>query len=149
MAAISFKNKVPALLLRSPLHPLLSGRYALLSFTGRRTGRVYTTPVAYARHGQDRLVLSTDSRWWRNLAGGAAVTVRLAGADRPGRAMPLGDRDRAEAELHRLVGTIGSYARWAGIRLGRDRRPALGEVARVLDEGRVVVEVQLQRAGRQ
>ena len=92
----ALKNSVPTLVLRSPLHPLMSGRYALLSFTGRRTGRRYTTPVAYTRDGADRLLLSTDSPWWRNLAGGAPVSLRLAGPrwTRPPRRWPSRARRR-------------------------------------------------------
>jgi hypothetical protein len=32
-------------LLRSPLHPLLSGRLVLLRVTGRRSGRTFEVPV--------------------------------------------------------------------------------------------------------
>ncbi len=31
-------NKIPAAILRSPLHPIMSSRYLLLSFTGRKRG---------------------------------------------------------------------------------------------------------------
>lgn len=40
-------NCVPQLLLRSPLHGLMSNRYLLITFTGRKSGKRYTTPVAY------------------------------------------------------------------------------------------------------
>jgi len=42
-------NRIPATVLRSPLHPMMSGKYLLLSFTGRKSGRRYTTPVAYLK----------------------------------------------------------------------------------------------------
>lgn len=37
-------NPVVRLLLRSPAHRLLSGRVALITVTGRRTGRLVLTP---------------------------------------------------------------------------------------------------------
>jgi hypothetical protein len=40
-------NCVPQLLLRSPLHGLMSNRYLLITFTARKSGKRYTTPVAY------------------------------------------------------------------------------------------------------
>lgn len=36
-------NAFPTLLLRLPLHRVLSSRYLLLSFTGHKTGRRYIT----------------------------------------------------------------------------------------------------------
>jgi hypothetical protein len=39
-------NKFPAMLLRSPLHGLMSKRFLLLTFTGRKSGRKHTIPVA-------------------------------------------------------------------------------------------------------
>ena len=63
-------------------------------------------------------------------------------------ATPLAEPGQAEAGLARLIEAIPSYARWAGIRRDADSRPAAGELARAIGEGRVVVEVTLERAGR-
>jgi hypothetical protein len=81
-------------LLRSPAHGLLSGRLALLSVTGRRSGRTFTFPVGYHRDG-DRVTIRVASperkRWWRNLVDAAPVEVLLAGVRRPGTGHALGD----------------------------------------------------------
>jgi len=70
-------------LLRSPAHGLLSGAFMLITVTGRKTGRRYTTPVNYVRDGDLLTVLSRRKRsWWRNVRGGAPVTLRLRGKDR-------------------------------------------------------------------
>jgi len=37
-------NKVPAAILRSPLHRLMSKRFLLLTFAGRESGKRYTIP---------------------------------------------------------------------------------------------------------
>jgi len=49
-------NKIPAAILRSPLHHLISKKYFLLSFTERKGGRKYTTPVAYLSEGEAYLM---------------------------------------------------------------------------------------------
>jgi hypothetical protein len=49
-------NKVPVAILRSPLHPPMGNRYLLLSFTRRRSGRRYTTPVACLSEGDAYLM---------------------------------------------------------------------------------------------
>jgi hypothetical protein len=81
-------NRSVALLLRSPLHRLVSGRLALLTVTGRRTGKRHTLPVMYTREGS-RLTVPVmwpeRKLWWRNLRGGAEVEVRVRGGDLHGR----------------------------------------------------------------
>ncbi len=72
-------------LLKSPLHGSLSSQIMLITFTGRRTGKTYTTPVEYRREGDTILVSSfKDRRWWKNLQGGAPVRLRVRGQDLPG-----------------------------------------------------------------
>ena len=81
-------NQVIAALLRSPLHPLLSGRLTLITVTGRRSGRRHTLPVAYKQDGE-RVAIPVmwpqRKLWWRNLQEGAAVRLRLRGEERSGR----------------------------------------------------------------
>ena len=67
---------------RSPLHGLMSNFTMLITFTGRKSGRPYTTPVNYVR--DDDTILSMSPRkhsWWKNLRGehGAPVTPRVRG----------------------------------------------------------------------
>ena len=81
-------------MLRSPAHRVLSGRLLLLTYRGRVTGRLHTIPVGYARAG-DRLTVpigtAPGKRWWRNVRGGAPVTVRLRGVDVPATAEAVTD----------------------------------------------------------
>jgi len=88
-------NPLMKWLLRSPLHGLISGMYLLITFTGRKSGRSYTTPVEYCRDGTDVIFLTAPERvWWRNLKGGAPVTLRVQGQDLAGTASAtLGDVD--------------------------------------------------------
>jgi deazaflavin-dependent oxidoreductase (nitroreductase family) len=86
----------PALkaVLRSPAHRLLSGNLALISVTGRRSGRVYTFPVGYRREGEAVTIgvgWPERKRWWRNLREPGRVTLRLAGQTRTGVARAIGD----------------------------------------------------------
>jgi hypothetical protein len=85
-------NPTMRCLLRSPLHGLASGSLMLITFTGRRSGRRFTTPVRYIRRGDAiRCFTSSESKWWRNLKGGAEVTLRIAGRDRRYRATAIHD----------------------------------------------------------
>lgn len=92
-------NAVLKPLLRSPLHFVASHGLMLITVTGRKTGRLYTTPVAYGRQGDSIYFFSgKDRKWIRNLAGGAPVTLRLRGKDVPARA-ELCPEDETSREL--------------------------------------------------
>ena len=53
-------NAVARLVLRSPLRGLMDGKVLLLGFTGRRSGRRYTTPMSYVRVG-DEILMTTEA----------------------------------------------------------------------------------------
>jgi len=81
-------NRLIAVLLRSPLHPLMRG-LTLITVTGRRTGAQHTLPVAYQQNGEKLsipVMWPERKLWWRNLRDGAAVRLRLRGAERTGQA---------------------------------------------------------------
>ena len=66
---MGFANRVVIGVLRSPLHRLLSGSTAVLRWTGRRSGRSFTTPVQYAPVGDGLVILvgrPERKTWWRN-----------------------------------------------------------------------------------
>jgi hypothetical protein len=87
-------NPLVRALLRSPAHGLVSSHLALITVTGRRSGRTYTFPVGYHREG-DLVTIGIDwperKRWWRNLREPAPVELRLAGERRTGTAVARGD----------------------------------------------------------
>lgn len=77
-------------LLHSPFFWPACKRFLLLTVTGRKTGRAFTLPVFYNRQGDRLLFIShPERRWWRNLRGGAPVTVWLCGRARPGQGVVL------------------------------------------------------------
>jgi hypothetical protein len=96
-------NRVVELLLRSPLHPLVSRRLALITVTGRRTGQKHTLPVGYEQ-SNERLTIPVlwpqRKLWWRNLRDGAPVWLHLRGTDRTGHAHArVDDRDAVIVEV--------------------------------------------------
>lgn len=88
-------NPVVRLILRSPLHRLLSRRTALISVTGRSSGREFTFPVGYEQRGDGVRIMvgwPEHKRWWRNLTdAGAPVRMRLRGVERSGHTVARGD----------------------------------------------------------
>lgn len=94
-------NRLMAAMLHTPGLERLVGRgTALLTFTGRRTGRTYTTPVSYARL-DDRIILSghVSRTWWRSVAARPQVWLRLAGREYRGTARVLTGDDPDAVDL--------------------------------------------------
>ena len=136
-------NRFPAMLLRSPLHRLTSKRTLLIIFTGRKSGKRYTTPIVYLREG-DTFLMTTDSPWWKNLRGedgaGAPVTLRVEGRDYPGLAEAVTDEEEVARVLEMMLRAYPSYGRFVGMKSGeRMDRTRIEEVARE----RVVIRARL------
>lgn len=75
-------NPIMKLLLRSPWHRVASQEIMLITVTGRKSGKRYTTPVNYVEDEESGIltVLTHQHRtWWRNLGDGAPVTVLVRG----------------------------------------------------------------------
>jgi deazaflavin-dependent oxidoreductase (nitroreductase family) len=112
-------------LLRSPLHHLMSSSTMLTTFSGRKSGKTYTTPVNYVRDDHTLLVVSPKDRlWWRNLRGGAPVTVcvRAQTLQGVGRAFE-GVKAVKEGGLLTLLRKVPAYRRYWGVQLDRNGQP--------------------------
>ena len=75
-------NPIVGFLLRSPIHGFWSDSLMLITFRGRKSQREFSTPVRYVRdEAMVRCFTSAENRWWRNMRGGAEVTLRINGKD--------------------------------------------------------------------
>jgi hypothetical protein len=93
--------------------PLLGARLrrsvTLITYTGRRSGRTFSIPVAYSRRGDEIEIVPNmpDAKtWWRNFVGdGAPISLTLDGAERTGHAVAdQDDKGRVTVRV-RLAGT--------------------------------------------
>lgn len=140
----AWMNEMMKRLLRTPgVGSWLGRRVALITWTGRRSGRRYTTPVSYYRnHGEVTLLTKRFRTWWRNFAEQPDVELRLAGEDITGCARAsVGDEDA----LPRLIGFLEHNAMDAkafGVKLDADGRIDERD-ARALLPQVVVIEITL------
>jgi deazaflavin-dependent oxidoreductase (nitroreductase family) len=65
-----------------------SNQLLLLTFTGRKSGKEFTTPLRYVQEGET-LRMTVVYPWWKNLVGNATVRVLLRGQVRIGSAEVL------------------------------------------------------------
>ena len=126
-------NSFMAWVLRSPFHAILSQSLMLITVTGRKTGRKYTTPVGYYREGDELWVLtSRDRTWWRNLKGGARVELLFMREPITAFAEPELEQQAVEDHLHEYLRQIPQAAKSMGIHVrgGHAHAEDVGRVAR-------------------
>ncbi len=115
-------NPMMRILLRSPLHFVQSKSLMLITFTGKKSGRRFTTPVRYVRVGDTvRCFTSPENLWWRNLRGGAPVSLRIEGNERPYWATIQSDPGAVRSALTHYLGLFPQDAAYHEIRLNRDK----------------------------
>src|SRR2546429_1927458 len=135
-------NPFMRLVLGSRAHRMMSGRLVLLSFTGRRTGRSYTTPVSYVRVG-DSLVVPGGGVWWRNLEGISQTQVCLRGVWSAVTPEVITEPFAVAELMQRMLAVNPALALFTGIRPGPDGRPDAAALARERLRGFVVVRLRL------
>jgi hypothetical protein len=129
-------------ILRSPFHAMLSKNTLLLSFTGRTSGKRYTTPVNYTRVGDEFLIFSRKDRtWWRNLRVGAPVVFRLQGRTITGWGVAFEDEAEVESGLLTYLQAVPNFAKYFEVRLDEEGRPNQEDIAQAA-QPRVLVKLK-------
>lgn len=108
MRAAPILNVPVAALTNSPrFGRFMSRNITLLTYTGRRSGRTFSIPVAYRRRG-DQIEIAANmpdaKSWWRNFEGdGAPLTLTLDGSQHPGHAVAQRAEDGRVTVIARLA----------------------------------------------
>ncbi|MCA9913516.1 MAG: nitroreductase family deazaflavin-dependent oxidoreductase [Anaerolineae bacterium] len=116
-------NPTMRFILRSPLHSILSNGLALISFVGRKSGKRYTTPVAYHVVDEHTIMIFTRSKWWRNFDQGETITLRLKGQVHQGTAKIIQDQALVWEQISQYLERYEGDTRRVGIMLGEDATP--------------------------
>lgn len=131
-----------AWVLRSPFHGMLSNGMMLITITGRKTGKKYTTPVGYYREGGYLWVItSRDRTWWKNLQGGAQVDLLLKRKPVKGFAELEQDDSAVQSRLCDYIKHIPQAAKPMGIRI-ENSKPNADDLARTAQE-RLFIRIKL------
>lgn len=136
-------NRFVAFFLRTPLRIFL-GDTMLITVTGRKTGRKYSTPVGFYQDGNCLWVLtSRDRTWWRNVRNGADVSLLLRGKTIQAFAQAELEEKSVMAHLQEYIGRFPMARRTLGIRM-EDQKPDRVDLARAAKD-RLFVKVSLPR----
>ncbi len=132
-------NAFMSILLRSPLHPLLGDSFAVITVTGRKTGRRISTPINVAQAADGFTVVSYRSRtWWRNLLGGRSGELRVGGKTIPVTARIADQQDEVRNGLKAYFERYPEYAKYFGIRRDKHGMIPEADLARAAGE-RVII----------
>lgn len=113
---MGFGNRVVMMLLRSPLHGVLSGSTDVVRYTGRRSGRVIATPTQYVAEGDGLVILvgrPESKRWWRNFREERPVEVLVRGRWRPMQARAVVGADEPDEAARLLALYLARFPRAA------------------------------------
>ncbi len=123
-----FVNSTMKFILRSPLHGMVSKTVLLITFTGRKSGKTYTTPVDYSQDG-DQVTIFTHATWWKNLSSSTPVTLRIRGRDLQGLPEPVAqDKQAVAAGLAAHLRKVPSDAKYYGVTFDERGDPKADEV---------------------
>jgi len=130
------------LILRSPVHGMVSKSIMLITFSGRKSGKTYSTPVSYSQDGE-LVYVFTHGEWWKNLRGGAPVTLRIKGRDLQGLPEPVAeDKQAVAAALAAHLVRVPSDARFYGVTFDDQKKPNAEEVEKAAQDA-VMIRIRL------
>ena len=130
------------LILNSPVHWPLSRWFAVLSWTGRKSGRHYSTPVSYVMDGKAAYI-TTGDRWWHNVEGGRTIGLRIRGRQRKVTATPITDPAASGEGHRRLFRDHPWFRRLSGIPGDGHGGADAAALDRAIDAGRTLVRIDL------
>jgi deazaflavin-dependent oxidoreductase (nitroreductase family) len=128
-------------LLNSPLHPLMGRNTALITVTGRKTGRSICTPINTITLEDALTVISMRKRtWWRNLREGRTGFLHQAGKTFPVHADVVETPEKVITWLEKYFTQYPGYAKFFGIDSGPDGTPIPQELEHLAAE-RVIIRL--------
>ena len=109
MAEIEAKNTAPKLprlarsamsfqvwLLRHGLMGSLANEIMVITVSGRKTGRKYSTPIGFLRDGETIIALSRGSNWFKNAVATGTAQIEIKGVTTKVSVTPV--KDQVERE---------------------------------------------------
>jgi len=143
--AVRYFNPTARFILNTPLHPLMSRRLMLISFSGRLTGRPYTTPVSYVEE-EGSLLVPGGGKWWKNIETTPQIWVRLRGAWAAVTPEVVSEPQALSELMRRMLAANPAIAQFTGVKPGPDGWPNSAALERERRRGFVVVRLQLDEA---
>jgi hypothetical protein len=140
-------NPIMSLVLKSPIHSVVSNQIMILTFYGRKSGNSYSTPVSY--YQEDGVVYCfTHAEWWKNLDGGVSVQLFIRGEEFTGNAIPIKEnREEKIIGLSKLLTAVPSDTRYYDVSLDQQGNLVQDDLERAVDNA-TMIKIQLDGTSR-
>ena len=105
-------NPVIKPLLQSKWHWLLSSQLMLVRFTGRKSGREFTTPMFYTTFNDTKIIVLAETQgrvWWKNYLDTAPMSILVRGKWQEGFAEMLKPEDPEYKKWFEAVFNLKPY----------------------------------------
>lgn len=144
MSYQGFTNRIVRGLLRTPLLALGIGNHLItLYVVGRKSGKLYTVPVAYTRH-EGELLIGTPFGWARNLRTGDTVEVNFKGRRRTADVVALTDEAAVVETYAIIVRDNRNFAKFNNIRRDDAGNPDAGDLHQAWVAGARALRLRLR-----
>ena len=126
-------------MINSPLHSLLGDSFAVITVTGRKTGRPISTPINVSRDEGSYIVVSMRNRtWWRNLRGNTQAQLRVKGKTIQVRGDVIEDPSTVREELRQYFRQHPGNAKYFNVRLTPEGEPDPEGLQRAAEERLII-----------
>jgi deazaflavin-dependent oxidoreductase (nitroreductase family) len=123
MSGQKVANAIVGTLLRTPgVSSGIGKKLVVINVTGRKTGKQYSVPVAYARH-DGKLLVGTPFAWARNMRTGEPVEIILQGKHRQADVQVISDEEGVVAAYDTMCRENRPFAKFNNIGIGPDGTP--------------------------
>jgi hypothetical protein len=137
-------NPIMKWLIMSPLHFFVSKNMMLITYTGNKSGKTYTTPVNYLRDGNTIYATSRNDRvWWRNLRGRSPVRLVLEGKEVTAIPEVTEDEGSVTTLMVNYFRLASQLARYYKVRLDNAGVPLPEDLARIA-KSMIVVTFEIE-----
>jgi deazaflavin-dependent oxidoreductase (nitroreductase family) len=137
-------NQFNKFILPSSLHKITSNSTLLITFTGKKSGMTFTTPVNYTQMGNTLRITSLRTRrWWQNLKTNPEVIITLRGKVVNGVAEVSEDHRAVANELNYYFQPAPKMARYFNVAVNPDGSFNENDLFKSA-EGRVVIKVEIR-----
>jgi len=138
----AFTNSFIKYIVNSRLHLLLGPNFAVLSVTGRKSGRTISFPVNTFRQDDAFNVITLRKRtWWRNLQSEPRALLRIGGRAFGVSAEIVESQDAVSEFLKQYFTANPDLAKYLEVRLDNAKRPVPEDVEKAA-VGRLVVRLR-------
>lgn len=122
-------NPIIKLLLRSPLHSLISKNTMIIEYVGHKSGRVLSTPVSYVKKGNTIFSFAdTTHLWWKNLKVNGGVKLTIEGEVHKGNAQIIENQDEIIESYNHFLNILPRSAKFSNVQLDDNNYPVMDDV---------------------